>query len=119
MQNELTHLLEENLRKVWSERDEVLRRESIQNIYATDSVLYHVGHQTGGLDAINKSVSNVLSNMPANFVFTKLKPVIINHSIGRLVWGVGIKGQAPVSTGMDIALFENGKIKSLYVFLDE
>ena len=119
MQNELAHLLEENLQKVWGERDEVRRMETIQNIYANASVLYHVGHKTEGLDAINKSVSSVLSNMPANFVFTKLKPIIINNSIGRLIWGVGPKGQAPVSTGMDIAHFENGKIKSLYVFLDD
>jgi hypothetical protein len=48
----------------------------------------------------------------------RLKPVIINNGIGRLVWGVGPKGKPPVATGMDIAVFENGKIKSLYVFLD-
>jgi hypothetical protein len=51
-------------------------------------------------------------------VFTKLKPVIINNSIGRLIWGAGPAGQPPVATGMDIVHFENGKIRSLYVFLD-
>jgi HAE1 family hydrophobic/amphiphilic exporter-1 len=44
--------------------------------------------------------------------------VIINNSIGSLIWGVGHKGKSPAATGMDIAHFENGKIRSLYVFLD-
>ena len=118
MQNELAQLLEENLKQVWSERDEVRRMKAIENVYTNASILYHVGHKTEGLDAINKSVTGVLSSMPPNFVFTKLKPISINNSIGRLIWGVGPEGQAPVSTGMDIAHFENGKIKSLYVFLD-
>jgi uncharacterized membrane protein len=92
--------------------------KAIQNIYSDASILYHVESKTVGMDAINKSVTGVLSNMPPNFVFTKLKPVIINNSVGRLIWGVGLAGQAPVATGMDIAHFEKGKIKSLYVFLD-
>jgi hypothetical protein len=118
MQNELAQMMEENLMQVWSERDEVRRMKAIKNIYTNAGILYHVGHKTEGFEAINKSISGVLSNMPENFAFTKLKPVIINNSIGRLIWGVGLAGQAPVATGMDIAHFENGKIKSLYVFLD-
>lgn len=118
MQNEPAQMMEENLMQVWCERDEVRRMKAIQNIYTDASILYHVESKTVGLDAINKSVTSVLSNMPTNFVFTKLKPIIINNSIGRLIWGVGPAGQAPVATGMDIAHFENGKIKSLYVFLD-
>lgn len=118
MQDELAQIMEDNLQLVWSERDDVRRMEAIEKIYAKAAALYHVGHKAEGLDAINKSVGSVLSNMPADFVFTKLKPVIINNSIGRLIWAVGPKGQAPVATGMDIAHFENGKIKSLYVFLD-
>lgn len=118
MENTLANLMEENLKQVWSERNPEDRLKVIENIYEKDAMLYHVGHQTKGFDAINQSVSGVLSNMSANFVFTKLKPIIINNNIGRLIWGVGFKGQPPVTTGMDIAHFENGKIKSLYVFLD-
>src|SRR5687768_10339008 len=118
MQTELAQMMEANLLQVWSERDEVRRMKAIQNIYTDASILFHVDSITVGFNAINKSVTEVLSNMPPNFVFTKLKPTIINNSIGRLIWSVGPAGQAPVATGMDIAHFENGKIKSLYVFLD-
>lgn len=118
MDNTLAQLMEQNLLQVWSEKDADIRLKAIEKIYAANSNLYHVDHVTTGLDAINKSVSGVLANMPANFTFTKLKPVIVNNSIGRLIWGVGPTDEAPVATGMDIAHFENGKIKSLYVFLD-
>ena len=118
MDNTLAQIMEENLQQVWSERDEVQRLKAIEKIYDENAILYHVEHQTTGYKAINKSVTGVIGNMPPNFVFTKLKPVIINHSIGRLIWGVGVAGQPPVATGMDIAHFENGKIKSLYVFLE-
>ena len=118
MKNELAQLMEENLHQVWSERDAGVRLKAIEKIYAADSNLYHVGDKKSGLNAINNSVTNTLKNMPEEFVFTRLKPVIVNNSIGRLIWGVGPKGQPPLATGMDIAHFENGKIKSLYVFLD-
>ena len=118
MNNALAQLMEENLKKVWSERNATRRMKAIGNIYAKDSALYHVNDKTDGHEAINNSVSSTLNTMPEEFVFTKLKPVVINNNIGRLIWGVGLKDKSPVATGMDIAVFENGKIKSLYVFLD-
>ena len=118
MNNALAELMENNLKQVWSERDADRRLKVIENIYAADASLYHVDDVTDGLEAINQSVSSTLSGMPEDFVFTKLKPVVINNNIGRLIWGVGPKGAPPVATGMDVAVFENGKIKSLYVFLD-
>ena len=118
MNNDLAQLMEENLRRVWSERNAELRRKALEDIYAKDSTLFEVGLVISGYDAINDQVSQIVNPMPTAFVFTRLKPVIINNNIGRLIWGVGPKGQPPVTTGMDVAVFENGRIKSLYVFLD-
>ena len=118
MNIDLALLMEENLAQVWSQRDALARMQAIENIYAMDSSLYHVGHQTTGLEAINQSVSNVLANMPKTFSFFKLKPVVINNDIGRLIWGAGPDINSLVATGMDVAVFEDGRIKSLYVFLD-
>lgn len=118
MNNEAAIMMEDNLNQVWNERDPGSRFKAIEKIYTLEANLYHVGDQVTGLDAINNSVTATLKQLPPDFVFTKLKPVIINNSIGRLIWGAGPVGQSPVATGMDIAHFENGKIKSLYVFLD-
>jgi hypothetical protein len=119
MENSLVQLMEENLIQVWGELDEVRRIKALENIYAKDSTLFEVGEVITGYDLINKAVSHVVNGLPPHFVFTKLKPVIINNNVGRLVWGIGPEGEAPVATGMDIAVFENDKIKSLYVFLDK
>jgi hypothetical protein len=73
--NDLALLMEENLALVWSERDASDRMKSIQAIYTADSTLYHIGHHT-----INKSVNDILANMPAVFNFFKLKPVVVNNN---------------------------------------
>ena len=118
MTDDLAILMEDNLNKVWNQKDPEMRLSDIEKIYSKTATLNHVGDQVTGFDAINESVSGTQKMMPSNFVFTKLKPVIINNSIGRLIWGAGPEGQPAVATGMDIAHFEDGKIKSLYVFLD-
>jgi hypothetical protein len=118
MKNELAQLLEENLKQIWSERDEVRRMKAIENIYAKDYTVFEVNGNVTGYDALNSKVRNILNGIPPDFVFTRLKPIIINNYAGRMVWGLGPKDKPPVATGMDIVFFENGKIKSLYVFLD-
>jgi hypothetical protein len=118
MNNELALLMQRNLTEVWSERNADNRMIAIEDIYTSNASLYHVEDKISSITAINATVSATLSNFPAEFAFTQLKPVIINNDIGRLNWAVGPKGAAPVATGMDIAVFENGKIKALYVFLD-
>lgn len=118
MNNDLVLLMEDNLAHVWSERDASKRLKSIQAIYTSNCDLYHVGHQLSGHEAINESVNIILANMPVKFAFFKLKPVVINNNIGRLIWGMGPNIQSITATGMDVAVFEDGKIKALYVFLD-
>ncbi|RAV29013.1 MULTISPECIES: nuclear transport factor 2 family protein [Sinomicrobium] len=114
----LASVMEENLKRVWNERDSAIRLKAIEKLYASDSGLFHVGHQTYGHEATNNSVTGVLKQMPEDFVFHLLKPVVINNDIGRLIWGIGPAGKPPVQTGMDIAVFRNQKIQALYVFLD-
>src|SRR6516165_3216956 len=40
------------------------------------------------------------------------------HNAGRLAWGSGPRGEAPVYTGLDVIITRDGKIAALYVFLD-
>src|SRR6202012_1288190 len=112
MNNALAQLMEESIKLVWSERNAARRLVALEGIYAKDSPLFEVGEKITGYFAINDKVSRTVDNMPADFVFTRLKPVIVNNNVGRLVWGLGPKDKPPVATGMDIAIFEDGKIKS-------
>jgi hypothetical protein len=52
------------------------------------------------------------------FVFRAAGPAEVNHDVGRLQWHLGLPGAPPVVTGMDIAMFQKGRIRSLYTFLD-
>jgi hypothetical protein len=118
MNNDLAQLMEDNLHHVWSERNADRRRVALESVYGNNSTLFEVGEIITGFDAINEKISKTVNGMPAEFTFTRLKPIIINNNVGRLIWGLGPKGQPPVATGMDVAVFENDRIKSLYVFLD-
>ncbi len=48
----------------------------------------------------------------------KRRAAVENHNVGRLSWGVGRANGSDVVTGTDIALFKDGRIQALYVFLD-
>lgn len=43
----------------------------------------------------------------------------VNHDHGRARWQFGPNGAAPVVPGMDVAIFKQGRIYSLYAFLDK
>jgi hypothetical protein len=118
MNNALAQVMEESLKQVWSEHDPNRRIKAIESLYAKDYTVFEVDEVITGYDALNHKVSNTLNGMPPDFVFTRLKPVVINNNVGRMVWGLGPKDKPVIATGMDVVIFENGKIKSLYVFLD-
>jgi hypothetical protein len=118
MSTELAQLMKDNLEQVWNERDPVARLEAIKRMYTVDAILYDPGEPVTGHEQINNSVTTVQQNLPPAFRFRLLKPAVMNHNLGKASWGVGPEGQPEVSTGMDIAIFENGKIRALYVFLE-
>src|SRR5687768_10526805 len=103
MINEAVQILEYNLQQVWNERNPRIRLKTIEKIYAANATLYHVESKVTGHEEINNSVTAILKNLPPDFEFTLLKPIIINNGLGRAIWGAGPKGQAPISNGMDIA----------------
>ncbi len=119
MNKKLIQIIEQHLAKIWSERNPSMRLKALDSLYTMDSTLYEVGEIITGHELINNKVSAIVNHVPEDFVFTKVAPVMINNNVRKLLWGLGPKGKPPVSTGTDIAIFENGKIKSLYVFVDE
>jgi coproporphyrinogen III oxidase len=117
--NALEQIMEINLDEVWSERNPNLRLEKIRSLYAHDAVLYEMGEEIKGHEAINNRVTALLESLPPDFSFKMQKPGMVNKDMGRLLWTAGAAGQPPAQTGMDVILFEADKIKSLYVFLDK
>jgi SnoaL-like domain len=110
-------LLMRNLLDVFGERDAEKRAEAIAAIHAPDVTFYEPGGMTQGHEALGARVQVLLDQAPG-FVFRAAGEPATNHDLARLSWQFGPAGGDPVVTGTDIARVSNGRIVSLYTFLD-
>jgi hypothetical protein len=117
MSDTLGPLMERNLLDVFGQRDSARRAVAIAEIYAANCTFFEAGERIVGRDALNAKIERILQEAPG-FVFRAKGPAEVNHDLGRLQWHLGPAGAPPVVTGMDIAMFEHGKIRALYAFLD-
>ena len=119
MSNTLAQLMEKSLLEVFGERNSARRMTAIESVYADDCTFFEENEEIAGRDALNAKVGAILQGFPADFAFSPAGPAAVNHNVGRLAWHLGPPGAPPAATGMDIALFENGRIRSLYAFVDK
>src|ERR1700686_4094410 len=111
-------LMQANLARVFGERDAGRRTKAIAEIYADDATLYEPDASATGHSAISQAVNALLSTLPPDFVFAPIGPAVGHHGFGRLRWQSGPPNGPVAVTGTDVAHFEEGRIRSLYVFLD-
>jgi hypothetical protein len=110
--------MERNVLEVFGERDSGRRKSVIDELYTEDCTFFEADDQIIGRDALNAKVGHILEEAPG-FVFRLAGQAEVNHDHGRLRWHFGPNGAAPVVTGMDVAVFKQGRICSLYAFLDK
>jgi hypothetical protein len=118
MSDTLGSLMEKNLSDVFGQRDSTRRAAAIAELYTADCTFFEAEEQVNGREALNAKIGSILKDAPG-FVFRAAKPAQVNHDLGRLRWQFGPAGAPPVVTGTDIAVFEHGRIRALYTFLDE
>ena len=118
MSHPLGDLMERNLREVFGQRVSERLKVAISELYAEACTFFEAEEQIVGRDAINEKVEHILQDAPG-FVFRLVGSPQVNHDHGRLQWQFGPSGATPVVTGMDVAVFERGRIRSLYTFLDK
>ncbi len=118
MNTTLGQLLERNVLEVFGERDSGRRKSVIDELYMEDCTFFEADDQIIGRDALNAKVGHILEEAPG-FVFRLAGQAEVNHDHGRLRWHFGPNGAAPVVTGMDFAVFKQGRNCSLYAFLDK
>lgn len=111
-------LMQANLSRVFGERDAEQRIAAIGELYAENAVLNEPETSVTGHAAISEAVTRLLASLPPDFAFTALGPALGHHGIGRLRWQAGPPNGPAAVTGMDIAHFQDGRIHSLYVFLE-
>ncbi|WP_088345291.1 MULTISPECIES: nuclear transport factor 2 family protein [Rhodomicrobium] len=112
-------VLRANAEQIFGERDAAARRRALDQFWVPDGTLYEDGRIVAGLDAISETVGALLDSLPPGTQFSPLGPAVGHHGLALLRWrALDGNGQpAPVS-GTDVAVFQDGKIKQLYVLID-
>ena len=118
MSDTLGPLMEKNLIEVFGQRDSARREVAIAGIYTADCTFFEAEERIVGRDALKRE-DRAHSQGGPGFVFRATGPAQLNHDLGRLQWHFGPAGAPPVVTGMDVAVFEHGRIRALYTFLDK
>jgi len=111
--------MQANLTRVFGERDASRRLVAIRELYDECAKLHEPQASVQGHDAISQAVTELLAQLPTQFVFTAIRPALGHNGIGRLQWKAGPPGGPIAVTGIDVAHIEKGVIKSLHVFLDQ
>jgi len=112
-------LMQANLDRVFGDRDPTRRLSAIRRIYSEDAELHEPERSAQGHEAISQAVSDLLRHLPADFVFTALRPATGHNGVGRLQWRAGPPGGPVAITGTDVAHVEGDLIRTLHVFLDQ
>jgi hypothetical protein len=119
MSDKVADLMLRNVQEVFNERDAARRIAAVKSIYAEEAELFQGNERIKGHDAISAKVGALQASSPPNFRFSPASAPARIHDLGRLTWSVGPAGATPVGTGMDVAIFRNDRIQSLYTFLGE
>jgi hypothetical protein len=114
----LGQLMERNVAEVFGEPDPGRRRRAIAELYAEDCAFYDAEEESIGQAAVADRVARILAETPPDFEFSLVGPADVIHDLGRLRWQTGRAGAPPVLSGMDVAFFANGKIRTLYTFVE-
>ena len=117
MSERIHELLHRNLQEVFGEGNSGRRRTAIEALYTDDCVLYVPPGIFVGHSALDKFAGDLRATHP-HFAYVPHGAPQALHNAGRLAWGSGPQGERPAYTGEDVIIVRDGKIASLYVFLD-
>ncbi len=117
MTDSVETLLSRNLVEIFGETDASKRRMAIAAIWTDDGVFAEPHGRHVGRDALNEAVGE-LQRKFTGFVFTALGSPQTFFDVGRLAWGHGPAGEPPKVTGLDVVTVRDGRIATLYTFID-
>jgi hypothetical protein len=105
---------------LWNETSKEARMKGITETFTPDATYTDPLADVAGHDGIDTMIAGVQGQFPG-FTFKLLGAVDSNHNIARFQWElVPVAGGESVVIGSDVAvLSEDGKIRSIYGFLDK
>ena len=113
----LSDLLQRNLSSIFNERDEKKRIAAVRSLWTADGVLWSAEGTYVGHKAIAQAAATILRRYP-EFDFSVVGNTDEIPEAGRMRWSLGVPGSRPAITGMDVVVASNGRIMSMYRFLD-
>ena len=114
----LGHLMERNVTEVFGERDRARRERAIAELYTDDCAFYDPDGESIGRAALADRAQRILDQSPEDFAIHVVGPAEVLYDLGRVRWQVGPPGAPPVVSGMDVAVFANGRIQRMYTFIE-
>ena len=110
-------LMSANLLRIFNERNRRRRAAAIRAMYAKDCFFADAIESVSGWDGVHDKVDRLHAAHPG-FVFQPSGPAVAHHSLACQRWRFGPRDASDTITGIDVAIFEKGFIKALYVFID-
>jgi hypothetical protein len=110
----LGQLIERNVLEVFGERDSE-RRESVINELCGELHLLRSRRSDRRSRRPECKGEQILKEAPG-LIFRVGGPAEVNHDLGRTRWHFGPNGVASVVTGMDVAVFKEGRIRHCMPF---
>ncbi len=110
-------LFHRNLKEVFGEGDAARRRAAIDELYTEDCELYVPPGRFVGRAALDKFACDLRATHP-HFVYTPHGEPQAPSQRGPCGLGLRPRGKPPDYTGLEVIIVREGKIATLYVFLD-
>jgi hypothetical protein len=103
----------------WNQPDAEARRGAIAEIWAPDGTYTDPLADVRGHEAIDAVIAGAQGMFPGH-VFTLAGEVDAHHGVARFGWElVPAGGGEPLVVGFDVAVATDGRLRSVYGFLDK
>jgi hypothetical protein len=117
VERNLAFLLPENLHRVFEETDLDKRKAAIADLWDEEGIFIDPKGVHQGPDNLSAAVTALQHQFPGS-VFKVISPIQENFGVGRVSWEYGLPGGAALVKGIDVGRMKNGKLVTLYVFID-
>jgi hypothetical protein len=111
-------LVVRSLNEIFNQRDASKRRYAIEELCSPTLVFADPEGETRGIDASAQKVEALLSSGAPTFEFRSVAPAQEAQNMGLHRGELGPAGEAPVVSGTDVVLVEDGLIVAFYTVLD-
>jgi hypothetical protein len=101
----------------FNETDAAARRELLEKLYVSDSTYTDPHVDLRGPSEIDGFIAQTQERFPG-FQFRLAGPVDAHHDQARFQWKAGTAEQPDQYVGFDVVVTDNGRIHSVYGFMD-